>query len=267
MWKGSISFGLVNIPVQLYPAEETKELSFHLIDKRDLSPIKQERVSEKSGKQVPWEDIVKGYEYEEDRYVILTEDEIRKAYAKTTQTLDIVAFVKTEEIDPIYCGKPYYLEPPVSSRKAYEILRRTLADTEQSAIAKVVLRTRQHMAALIPHDRYIIASMLRFAHELRRPSFLDIPDAKKLDISEQELAMAKQLVGAMSQPWKPEQYKDEYHEQVMDLIKTKAETGEIKVIEEAPPPAMAEVVDIAALLKQSISRAKTEKKTASRQRA
>lgn len=261
IWTGSISFGLVNIPVQLYPATTARELTFKMLDRRDMSPIHEKRVNERSGKEVQWEDVVKGYKYGDDQYVILTEDEIRAAYPKTTQTIELLAFVKSDEIDPVYFDKPYFAEPLPNSRKAYQILVKTLEDTGRVGVARLVLRTKAHLTALIPRDNMLIAVFLRFAHELRDVKDLDMPrlDLKQLGVTGKELDMAKQLVDSMTETWDAKQYKDDYHDDMLRLIKHKAKAGQIEVVEKAPEPAgEAEVVDIADLLRRSMKRAKAK---------
>lgn len=262
IWKGSISFGLVAIPVTLYPAEEKKDLSFRMLDGRDLSPIKQRRVNERTGAEVPYEEIVKGYQLEEGRYVVVTDEDFRAADVEATQTIDVLAAVCAEEIDPAYFSKPYYLEPTRAGRKAYALLRETLKRADRVALAKVVIRTRQHLAALIPDGPLLTLEIIRYPHELRATDSLDLPveDPKESGVTEAELAMATQLVESISQQFDPaaEQYRDTYRDALLDLIERKAQGGEIA--EPAPPPAEevaeGEVVDMTALLEASLEAAR-----------
>ncbi len=261
IWTGSISFGLVNIPVQLYPATATRELSFKMLDKRDFAPIHEKRVNELSGREVPWDNVVKGFKYGEDQFVVLTEDEIRAAYPKTTQTIELLAFVNADEIEPVYFEKPYYAEPLPNSHKAYLILVETLANTNRIGVARIVLRTRAHLTALIPRNNMLIAVFLRFAHDLKDVKDLGVPrmDNAQLGITGKELDMAKQLVDSMTEDWDPKRYKDDYHDDLMRLIRHKAKVGQIEVVEKAPEQAAeGEVIDIADLLRRSMKRAKAK---------
>ncbi|MHB1342629.1 MAG: non-homologous end joining protein Ku [Coriobacteriia bacterium] len=257
IWRGDISFGLVTIPVALHPAEERKELAFHLLDGRDLAPISQQRVNSVTGEVVPWEEIAKGFEYEDGHYVVVTDSDFRAANVEATQTIDVLAMIHAEEIDPVFFDHPYYLVPASkAARKPYAILRETLARTGRVGIASVVIRTRQHIVALIPDGDAIVLDVLRFAHELRGTDDLELPgrDLAELNVTEAELELADQLVAAMVGPWEPEQYRDTYRDDVMALIRQKIETGEVAaplpVAESAPSGG--QVVDIMSLLKRSV---------------
>ncbi|MDZ4343335.1 MAG: Ku protein, partial [Candidatus Binatia bacterium] len=176
IWKGIISFGLVNIPVVLYSAESTDEMDFDLLDRRDFSPVRYRRVNAKTGREVAWNDIVKGYQYEQGQYVALTEKDFQNANVEATQSIDITDFVDATEISPIYFEKPYYLAPLKSGQRAYELLRQVLARTQKVAIAKIVIRTRQHLAALLPQGPRLVLVLLRFSPELRDPKQLAVPE-------------------------------------------------------------------------------------------
>src|SRR5436305_4714240 len=180
IWKGSISFSLVNIPISLYPATRREELSFRLLRKGDLSPINYKRVAESDGKEVPWEEIVKGYEYEKGKFVILKEEDFRRADIEATQSIDIIEFVPLEEIDPMFFDKPYYLEPQKKGAKAYVLLREALRRSGKVGIAKVVIKTRQHLAAVKPVQNTLVLELMHFAEELVKPDSLQIPG--QLDI-------------------------------------------------------------------------------------
>jgi DNA end-binding protein Ku len=258
IWNGSISFGLVQIPVGLYPAEQQDELSLTMLDKNDMSPVGYDRINKKTGEKVEWKDIVKGYEYGKGEYVVLTDEDLKAANVEATQTIDIVAFVDPAEIDAMYFDRPYYLAPVKQGRKAYAVLRETLRDSDKVGIAKVVIRTRQHLALLRVQDERLVLQLLRFAHELRSPDELEVPgkNLKSLGVSPREIAMAKQLVEGMVEPWEPSQYHDEYRDDVMARIESKAKAGEINVVSETPaakaPRRRAQVIDLAELLKRSV---------------
>ena len=256
IWKGSISFGLVQIPVGLYPAEQRHELSLSLLDKHDLAPVGYERVNRHTGSKVDWKDVVKGYQYQKGKYVVVTEEDIRNANVRATQTVDIVAFVDRSDISTLYYDTPYYLAPTKQGEKAYAILRDVLREAGKVGIAKVVIRTRQHLAALLVEDERLILQLLRFSHELRSPDELEVPEsgAKAQKASPRELAMAKQLVASMVEDWNPEQYHDDYRDDLLARIKQKAEQGEIEEVETEEPPKAAgtNVIDLLDLLKKSV---------------
>src|SRR5216110_2459008 len=188
IWKGSISFSLVNIPISLYPATKREELNFRLLRASDLSPINYKRVAEADGKEVAWDQIVKGYEYEKGKFVVLKEEDFRRADIEATQSVDIMEFVELEEIDPVFFDRPYYLEPQKKGAKAYALLREALKKNNKVGIAKVVIKTRQHLAALKPEKNGLILELMHFAEELVPTSSLQIPG--HLEISQKELGMA-----------------------------------------------------------------------------
>jgi len=258
IWNGSLGFGLVQIPVGLYPAEQQDELSLTLLDRHDMAPIGYDRVNKHTGDKVGWEDIVKGYEYEKGQYVVLTDADFKAANFKATQTIEIVSFVEEGEIDPMYFEKPYYLAPTRHGRKAYALLRETLRESKMIGVAKVVIRKRQHLAALRVQDDRLMLQLLRFAHELRSAEDLDVPghDLKELGVTEREITMAMQLVKGMAGPWKPSQYHDEYRDDLMARIESKAKAGEINVVSEPAEPKAprrrAQVIELADLLRRSV---------------
>lgn len=268
IWNGTISFGLVTIPVGLVSAEERgSDISFHMLDKNTLSRVRQKRVSEATDEEVAWDDIVKGYEYERGRYVVLEPQEIEAANPKATHTIDIVAVVCRDCIDPPYFNKPYYAVPEPAGRKAYALLREVLRRTNRIAIARVVLRTRQYLAALFPTGDALVLDLLRYADELRSTADLDVPpsDLTELGVTDKEVVLAEQLVGALVEEWVPEQYEDTYVNDLLDLIKRKVEEG--GTISEMPGKEAAsagEVVDIMELLKRSVEAAEREKPTTGR---
>ncbi|PKQ19471.1 MAG: Ku protein [Actinobacteria bacterium HGW-Actinobacteria-6] len=256
IWKGDISFGLVTIPVSIHPAEERNELTFHLLDGRDMAPIRQQRVNSVTGEIVPWEETVKGYEYEPDRFVVITDDDFRAADVEATRTVDVLAMVRAEEISTLFYDRPYFLAPASkAARKPYAILRDTLARTGYVGVASVVIRTRQHLAAILPVGDALVLDMLRFPSDLRSADELELPgsDPAELGVTDAEMDLASQLVEAMTGPWDPSAYHDTYREALTALIEHKVETGEVL----APPipeerPAAGEVVDIMSLLKRSL---------------
>jgi DNA end-binding protein Ku len=254
IWKGTISFGLVTMPVSLYTAENRKTISFNMLDGRDMSRIQQRRVNATTGEEVPLEEIVKGYEYEDGRYVVMSEDELKAASPEATQTINITGVVKADEIPHMYFETPYYLEPVKAGRKAYALLRETLRKTGCVGIGKVVIRTREYLAALIPQGRLLLLDLMRYPSELRDAGELEIPgeDLKSLGIEKRELEMAERLVEAMATPFKPEEYRDTYYDAVMELIERKAKTGTIGVAAKTSAPEPAQVVDIMSLLKRSL---------------
>ena len=262
IWTGDISFGLVTIPVEVHPAEEPRELAFHQLDRRDLAPVKQKRVNAVTGEEVPWEEVVKGYEYDPGQYVVVTDDDLRAANVEATRTIDIVAMVKAEEIPLSYFDKPYFLTPATpAARKAYAILRETLARSGYIALSYIVIRTRQRVAALVPTGDALMLEILRFPHELRSANDIEFPSADlgELGVTEKELALAGQLVEAMVEPFDPSKLTDSFRDDVLDLIERKVTTGEVAAVPEppeAPPAEGGEVVDMMALLKRSLDVAK-----------
>lgn len=253
IWKGSITFGLVNIPVGLYSAEKREEVAFHLLDRRNMSRVRYKRVNEKNDKEVPWEETVRGYEYEEGQYVVLTDEDLRRASPEKTQTVDILDFVDLEEIDPRFFDKPYYLAPDKRGAKSYALLRETLRRTRKIGIASVVIRTKQYLAAVTVHDDVLVLEILRYGHELRDWNDLDLPKGKE-GVSDRELEMAERLVEGMVSEWDPDRYKDTYVNDMMSLIKQRIKSGKTEEIDETPVerPTSAKVVDLMALLKQSV---------------
>jgi DNA end-binding protein Ku len=269
IWKGSISFGLVQIPVNLYSGEKRDELSFVMLDRRDKSPVGYKRVSKQTGREVPWEDIVKGYEYEEGQFVALGDEDFKSANVEATQTVDILAFVDAGEVPPIYFDRPYYLEPTAKGRKGYALLREALTKTGKVGVAMVVVHTRQYLALLMPYGDALILNLLRFQGELKDLMGLDIPGGKlrELGITEKEMQMAQRLVEGMVEHWDPAKYRDTYKDDLMALIKKKVKAG--GVLKVAAPEATgkkrgAEIIDIMTLLKKSIDQKASSSKAPSK---
>ncbi|HET7543156.1 MAG TPA: Ku protein [Polyangiaceae bacterium] len=258
IWSGSLGFGLVQIPVALHAVEETDDLSLTLLDKRDFSPIGYERINKKTGKEVKWQDTVKGYESAPGKYVVLTERDFVAANPKSTHQIDILDFVEMSHIDPHYIDKPYVLVPGKFGKKPYVLLREVLTRSNKAGIAKLVLRTRQHLCAVIPHGKALSLLLLRFADELRETGDLDVPDEnlKQLGITSKELEMAEKLVSGMVDEWQPERYRDDYRKDLLSLIHARAKAGDINTVpkaEKAPRAAKpAKVVDLMALLAESV---------------
>ena len=257
IWKGSISFGLVNIPIGLYPATRREDISFRQLREEDLSPIRYKRVAEEDGEEVPWEKIVKGYEYEKGQFVLVTDKDFEKAMPEATQSIDIVEFVDLAEIDPMFFDKPYYLEPQKGGKKAYALLRETLKEAGKVGIAKVVIKTRQHLAAVKPKDDALVLELMHFPEEVLEPAGLDLPRQEKL--GKKEMDMAKSLVDSMSGEWEPSGFKDEYRDKLIELIEEKVKRGGKDLpASKTKPKAATNVVDLVAVLQKSL--AETRKK-------
>jgi DNA end-binding protein Ku len=269
LWKGAISFGLVNVPVELHSAKKrTGELDMTMLDKRNLAPVGYKRVNKETGKEVPWGDVVKGYEYQDDKYVVLSEEDFRRANPELAKTVDIQAFVDLADIAPQYFETPYYLIPGKRGEKPYALLRETLKKAGKAGVAMVMIRTKQYLAALVPQDEILVLNTLRFHDELKEASDFDIPSAK---VSAKERDMAMRLVEDMADEWKPEKYKDTLREDLLKRIEAKVKAGETEEITEPEkePKEKAEVIDLMSLLKKSVEQKKPKpaKRAARRRRA
>jgi DNA end-binding protein Ku len=260
IWTGSISFGLVNVPVSLVTAEQRDDLDFTLLDKRDSSPIGYQKISKRTGKPVPGDRIVRGIEQANGRYVVVSDADLRRASPERTQRIDILAFVDGTAIAPVYFDRPYYLEPARGGERGYALFREALRRSGKVAVASVVVKTRQHLAAVVVQDRVLVLDVVRYASELRDPSKLRVPgtNLKSLRISDRELKMAERLVAEMTEDWDPEQYHDEYRDELLAFIKKRSRAGQLTSapeIEEKPATRKrADIIDIAELLKQSLAR-------------
>lgn len=267
LWKGAISFGLVNVPVELYSAQKRSgELDLTMLDRRDMAPVGYKRVNKASGKDVPWEDIVKGYEYEDGRYVVLSEEDFRRANPELSKTVDIVAFVDRADIAPQYFETPYYLGPGKRGEKAYALLRDALQKAGKAGIASVVIRTKQYLAALVPEGDALMLNTLRYHAELKSAADLEVPEKLKgAKVTARELDMALRLVDDMSDKWQPAKYHDTYREDLLKRIEEKVKAGQTEELTEPEKQAKAEqggeVIDLMALLKRSVDKrpAKAEK--------
>jgi DNA end-binding protein Ku len=252
IWSGTISFGLVSVPVRMYSATESKELKFHFLHKDDLSPIGYDKVRKDTGEHVDPDDIVRGFEIEKGRFVELTEEDLDRLDIELTHSIDICDFVDIEEIDPIYFRKAYYLLPQDGAEKPYRLLLRALEESGKVGIAKVVIRKKQHLAALRPWNGVILLETMYFADEIRKPESVD--SGGKLRSAEVE--MARSLVDNLSDSFDPEKYDDTYRKELLDLLREKAETGEISAPDEEPEEA--EVVDLMSALRESVERTKRQ---------
>lgn len=258
LWSGAISFGLVHIPVELHTATRQNELALVMLDRHDLAPIGLRRYNKQTGAEVAWDDIIKGYEYQPDDYVVLSEEELRSANVRATQTIDIACFVDAAEVTSLYYDTPYYLAPGRGGDKVYTLLRATLQKAGKLAIATIVIRTRQHLCALLAMDDCIVLNTLRYPSELRASDELKLPPAtlKASGIAEREMQMALALVDGMTAQWEPEQYHDSYRDDVLALIERKVRAGQGKTLtrpEAATQAAPRETADLVALLQQSLS--------------
>jgi DNA end-binding protein Ku len=250
LWKGAITFGLVTIPVSLYPATHREELKFRLLRDKDHSPVNYKRVAEADGREVPWENIVKGYEYEKGKFVILKEEDFARVDVEATQTVDIMNFVSLDDVDPLLFHKPYYLEVGKGGDKAYVLLRDALIETGKIAIAKVVIRARQHLAAVKPQKDGLILELMHFPQELIDVSEFKDPAEKK--IGKAEMQMAKQLISSMTSKWEPENYNDEYRDALEKLIHDKIEHGDKASPKPAKKRKPTNVIDLVSVLQESI---------------
>ena len=258
LWKGSITFGLLYIPVALYPAVQEQDLDFDWLDKRDMAPVGYKRVNKVTGKEVSKENIVKGLAYTEGKYAILTDAEIRATHPKTTQTVELLHFVDEGVVPPAYFERPYFLAPTAKGEKVYALLRETLRKEKKIGIAYVVIATKQHLAALVPNDRALMLFTLRWENEIRSDEGLSLPAAGMAGVKPAEVAMAAKLVNSMSGKWKPGDYQDTFKADIMALVKKKVaagKTSEIVSIEEASEaPASAQILDLTDLLKRSLKK-------------
>ncbi|MGZ9706115.1 non-homologous end joining protein Ku [Pseudomonas sp. GNP013] len=266
IWKGAISFGLVHIPVSLVSATSSQGVDFDWLDKRSMDPVGYKRINKTTGKEVTKENIVKGVAYEKGRYVVLSEEEIRSAHPKSTQTIEIIAFVASDQIPLQNIDTPYFLAPDKRGGKVYALLRETLKKTGKVALANVVLHTKQHLAALMALDSALVLVMLRWPAEVRSLDELELgSDVVKPTLAKGELDMAKRLVEDMSADWKPEEYRDSFQEKIMALVEKKAKAGKIEDVESAEgveERKSADVIDLTELLKRSLAGKPAAKKPA-----
>jgi DNA end-binding protein Ku len=251
IWKGSISFGLVSIPISLFPATRREEFKFRLLRAKDLSPVNYKRVAEADGKEVPWEQIVKGYEYEQGKFVVIKDEDFARVDVEAARTVAITSFVRLSEINPLLFSKPYYMQAEKGGEKAYVLLRDALASSGKVGIAKVVIKEREHLAALKSQPAGLMLELMRFPDELLDPSEFKVPTAK--NVSKVEMDMAQQLIAKLTAKWQPESFHDDYREALEKLIEQKIEHGEESLPAPRKPRASAGAVDLVSVLQQSIN--------------
>ena len=256
IWKGAISFGLVHIPVALVSASTSQGVDFDWLDKRSMEPVGYKRVNKVTGKEVTRENIVKGVAYEKGRYVVLSEEEIRAAHPESSQTIDIFSFVDRQQIPLQNIDTPYYLAPDKRGEKVYALLREALSGTDKVALAHVVLRTRQHLAALFPLEAALVLVLLRWPNDVRSFDSLELGQAViQPKLAKSELDMAKRLIKDMSDEWRPEEYVDSFQDRIMELVEQKAKAGKIEAVEQVEGEEErrgADVIDLTELLKRSL---------------
>jgi DNA end-binding protein Ku len=251
IWSGSISFGLVNVPVKLFTAVQPKDVRFNQLEAGTNSRIKQKRVSAQTGEEVSFDNIVKGYEIAPDRYVVITPEELEALDPKATHSIDIEDFVDLDQIDPIFFERPYYLVPESGGTKAYALLRDAMRDSGKVGIARLVLRTKQYLAAIRPLGDALVLETLLYGDEVVDQDALELPADGEVEVSDRELKIARQLIESLTDDFDPEKYRDEYRERVLELIERKAEGQEV-VLQEATAEETAEVVDLMAALEASL---------------
>ncbi|STX52051.1 Ku protein [Legionella busanensis] len=269
VWKGYISFGLVAIPVNLYPVEKKNELRFHLLDARDQSRVRYERVNAETGKEVPWDEIVKAYEFQKGSYVVLDDEDFKHAAPEAFKSIDIEEFVDLSDISSLYFDRPYYMVPDSSNKKAYVLLREALKKTEKVGIAKIVIRNREYLTLILPHEEALILYVIRYHQEIRSENEFDFPNEglKAYHINDREIKIATDLIHEMSAKWKPEKYHDEYRDALMKWIEEKKSTKTTKRKAEEPTEKNDDLIDFMTLLKNSLkntsrrSTSKDEKKS------
>lgn len=261
IWKGHISFGLVNIPVILYSAEKDNELHFKMLDGRDLNKIRFQRINEQTGKEVPWESIVKGYEYDNEHYVVLTSKDFEEVAMENLKTIEIEDFVPQNQIGAIYFETPYYLLPDKRGDKGYVLLREILNKTKKVGIARIMIKSKQYIAAILPYEDAIIVNILRYPEELKKPKEFELPNKniKEYKISKKEIDIAEQLISTMSVAWKPERYHNEYRDALMHLIDQKAKSGNKPIKKKGAKhhtTKQTNIIDFMELLKKSVKQKK-----------
>jgi DNA end-binding protein Ku len=263
IWSGTISFGLVSVPVRMFPATESKELRFHFLDKKDLTPIAYEKVRRDNREPVDPDDIVRGFEVEKGRYVPLEDEDLDRLDIELTHSIDICDFVSLDEIDPVYFRKAYYLLPAEGAEKPYRLLVRALEETGKVAVAKVVIRNKQHLAAVRPYEGVLLLETMYYSDEVRRPEALD-GDLGAAKLQKAEVEMAKSLVENLSGSFEPEKYDDAYRKELLDLIRAKAEGQPLPEPQEEEG---GEVVDLMEALRESVERTKKQRRKPAKRKA
>lgn len=270
IWQGSISFGLVEIPVALQSAEKPHELDLTMLDRRDFSPVGYARYNKKTEEEVPWAEIVRGYEYEKDQYVVLSDEDLKRANPELTKTVHIERFVDPDEIDPIFLEKPYYLTPLKKRSKGYVLLRETLERTNTVGIARIAIRTREHVAMVGVRGKLLLLYLLRYSDEIREPADFEAEDLADAKASAKEIQMAVRIVEGMKEKWNPGDYEDQYSNDVLELVERKVASGKVHDItpttrERAAPGG--KVIDLMPLLKKSLELAGTPSSARARRKA
>jgi DNA end-binding protein Ku len=273
IWKGHVSFGLVNVPVVLFSAEQRSDIHFHLVDSRNTARIRYERVNEETGEEVPWDNIVKGFEYEQGNYVLLSDEELETASVEMTRTIEIEQFVDLSQIDIRFFDRPYVLVPDKKGEKGYVLLREAIADSGKAGISTVVIRSRQYLAALMVSGDALLLELLRFSQELRDLSDFDLPghNLRQLKVTKKEIELASKLIDGMTTKWNPKQHHDEYRDVLMTLIEKKIKSGKteaIEVEEVEEEPAEVQTINFMEVLKKSVASAKgkTTKRTTTKRK-
>ncbi|MCG2592159.1 Ku protein [Ramlibacter sp. XY19] len=255
LWKGAITFGLVHIPIALHSATEESDVDFDWLDRRTMDPVGYKRINKRTGREIDSKDVVKGVEHGKGNYVVLSAEEIAEAFPRTTQTIEIEAFVDLGEVPFVYLERPYYTAPINKGEKVYALLREALTDTGKAGLAKVVIHSKQHLAVLVPMGPVLVLNLLRWGGEIRSWADLDLPPQSKSALKPAELKMAKQLIDGMSGAWSAEKYRDSFHEAITKLVEAKAKAGKtetVEPLEEAPESQGAEVIDLTELLRRSL---------------
>jgi DNA end-binding protein Ku len=256
IWKGALSFGLLNIPVKLMKAEQEKAHSFSMLDEKDLSPIKYKKINAKTGEEVPYPQIVKGYEYKKNEYIVMTDKDFKAANVEATGTIDIQSFVDLEDVDPMYLEKPYYLVPDKNGEKGYFLLAEAMKKAKKAAVGKIVLRSKQHLALVMVRGNYLVLDMMRFAHEVLDADEVNYFEGiKHVKFAPKEMEMAVDLIENMTDKWKPEQFKDTYYDDLDKIIQKKIKAGKGKTIEYDEPKKVeptSNVIDLMPLLRKSL---------------
>lgn len=268
IWSGYISFGLVAIPVSLYPVEKKNDLHFHLLDSRDKSRVRYERVNSETGKEIPWNDIVKAYEFDKNNYIIIDEKEFQKASPKTFKSIEIEEFVDLKDVDYLYFDKPYYLLPDTNNKKAYVLLREALRKTNKVGVAKVVIRQKEYLSLILSHQDALILYLIRYQQEIRNASELSFPtqNLSGYNIVDKEIKMAVDLIKEMHAPWQPEKYHNEYRDILMNWIEDKIPDESQTTLQPKSTGKRDDVIDFMTLLKQSMKKKSATSNTSQKNR-
>jgi DNA end-binding protein Ku len=270
LWKGAITFGLVHIPIGLYSATQETDVDFDWLDRRTMDPVGYKRINKRTGREIDKEDVVKGVQHGKGNYVVLSPEEIAEAYPRTTQTIEIEAFIDVDEVPFVYLEKPYFTAPINKGEKVYALLREALKETGKAGLARVVIHSKQHLAVVLPCGPALVLNLLRWGGEIRSWEDLPLPSTGKAGIKDAELKMARHLIEDMSGHWNAAELRDQFHDAIMKLVEAKAKAGDTETVEplEAPPDAQdSNVVDLTELLRRSLGgghKAAATKKTATK---